>query len=79
MSHRGLYALKAQHYLATYDATPAELASVVVKSRRNAAANEYAHFRKPTTVEEVLASAMIAAAVAKVACTSSGGTMFGKM
>jgi acetyl-CoA acetyltransferase len=52
----GLYALKAQHYMAEYGATPEQLASVVVKSRRNARTNEYAYFRDPVTVDAVLAS-----------------------
>jgi acetyl-CoA acetyltransferase len=52
----GLYALKAQHYMADYGATPEQLASVVVKSRANAQWNDYAFFRTPVTVEQVLAS-----------------------
>jgi acetyl-CoA acetyltransferase len=52
----GLYALKAQHYMAEYGATPEQLASVVVKSRANAQWNDYAYFRTPVTVDQVLAS-----------------------
>jgi acetyl-CoA acetyltransferase len=55
----GLYALKASHYMAEYGATHEQLASVVVKSRRNAQSNEYAYFRTPVTIEEVLASPAI--------------------
>lgn len=55
----GLYALKAQRYMAKYGATPEQLAAVVVKSRQNAQYNEYAYFQTPVTVEQVLASPVI--------------------
>ena len=54
------YALKASEHMAAHGLTVEELASVVVKSRRFASANPYAHFRTETTIEEVLASPAVA-------------------
>ncbi len=55
-----LYAMRARRYMADCKATPEHLAKVVVKSRKNASMNPLAHYTKPTTVEEVLNSRMIA-------------------
>ena len=55
-----LYAMRARRYMADCKATSEHLAKVVVKSRKNASMNPLAHFTKPTTVEEVLNSRMIA-------------------
>ncbi|WP_112425789.1 thiolase C-terminal domain-containing protein [Thermogemmatispora tikiterensis] len=55
-----LYALTADHYLHHSGASARELASLVVTSRRHAAANPYAFFRTPVTVEEVLQSRPVA-------------------
>ncbi|MBX9858103.1 MAG: lipid-transfer protein [Sphingomonas sp.] len=46
-------------YLETYGATPDLFAKVAVKSRRHAAANPYALFTKPLTVEDVMASPVV--------------------
>jgi acetyl-CoA acetyltransferase len=46
-------------YLETYGATPELFARVAVKSRRHAAANPFALFTKPLTVEEVMASPVV--------------------
>jgi acetyl-CoA acetyltransferase len=54
------YALKASRHMSDHGLTREELAAVVVKSRRHASMNTLAHFRMPTTVEEVLASPVIA-------------------
>jgi acetyl-CoA acetyltransferase/uncharacterized OB-fold protein len=55
-----LYALTADHYLHRSGASARDLAGLVVRSRRHAAANPYAFFRTPVTVEEVLQSRPIA-------------------
>lgn len=52
--------LAADHYLRTYDVDPSALAHVAVKNHRNAAANPYAQFRKPITLEEARTSPPVA-------------------
>ncbi|HYM32672.1 MAG TPA: thiolase family protein [Candidatus Cybelea sp.] len=49
------YAMDAARYMHDFGATRAELAMVAVKNRRHAALNPLAQFRKPITLEEVLA------------------------
>lgn len=53
------YAMDAMRYMHEYGATRAELASVAVKNRRHAALNPLAQFRKPVSLEEVLAQRVI--------------------
>ncbi len=53
------FALRAQRLLADTGLTVEHLAQVVVKNRRNGTDNPDAMFRKPVTVEEVLAARMI--------------------
>jgi acetyl-CoA C-acetyltransferase len=50
------YAMDAVRYMHEFGATRAELASVAVKDRRHAALNPIAQFKKPLTLEEVLAA-----------------------
>lgn len=54
------FALRARRHMVEFGTTPEQLAQVSVKSRRHAALNPAAQFRAPVTVEEVLASPMIA-------------------
>lgn len=56
----GFYGLFTDRYLHEYDVDRADLAAVVVKNRRNAAANPRARFREPVTTDEVLESELIA-------------------
>lgn len=56
----GLYAMAASRYLATGLVTEHQLASVAVKNRGNALHNDRAQYAGKFTVEEVLASRMIA-------------------
>ena len=49
------YAMDAVRYMHEFGATRAQLASVAVKNRRHAALNPLAQFRKPVSLEEVLA------------------------
>jgi acetyl-CoA acetyltransferase len=49
------YAMDAVRYMHEFGVTRRELASVAVKSRAHAALNPLAQFRKPITVEEVVA------------------------
>ncbi len=50
----------AQSYAHMYGATPKDAARVAVRDRRHACLNPYAHLRKEVTIEEVLASPMLA-------------------
>jgi len=50
------YAMDAVRYMHEHGATRADLASVAVKDRRHASLNPIAQFRKPLTLEEVLAA-----------------------
>jgi benzoylsuccinyl-CoA thiolase BbsB subunit len=54
------YALRARRYMYDYGLTAEQLALVSVKSHRNAKHNEYAQFRQPWTIEDVLGAKMIA-------------------
>ncbi|MDX9788968.1 MAG: thiolase family protein [Desulfobacterales bacterium] len=56
----GKYAMRAQRWMYETGGTPADLAQVTVKNRRHAKNNPYALFKGDITVEEVLASRMIA-------------------
>lgn len=55
-------------YAAKYDMDPAVFARISVKSRRHAAANPYAVFRDPLTVEEVLASPHVYGPLTRLQC-----------
>lgn len=63
------YALQAQRYMADYEATPEMFAQVSVKSHRNGAMNPYAQYQKEVTIEEVLASRMIADPITLLQCS----------
>ena len=56
-----VYAMRAQRHFAQYGTTSEQLAAIAVKNKRNAVANPLAQFKKAVTLEEVLASRMIAA------------------
>jgi acetyl-CoA acetyltransferase len=55
----GSYALSGQRHMAEYGTTLEELAWIAAKNRTNGVKNSRAMFRKPCTVEEVLASRAI--------------------
>jgi acetyl-CoA C-acetyltransferase len=70
------YALAARRHMHEYGTTPEQLAAVAVQCRANAAANPDARFREPITVEDVLASPVIAEPLQRLDCcvvTDSGG------
>jgi acetyl-CoA acetyltransferase len=67
-----LYGMRARRYMHDYGLTREQLASVVVKSRRHAALNPDAQLQKETTVEEVLASRMIADPFTLYQCCPTG-------
>lgn len=55
-------------YAHKYDVDPAFFAHISVKSRRHAAANPYAVFRDPVTVDEVLASPLVYGSLTRLQC-----------
>jgi len=55
----GGLALEASVYMHNYGVTEKDAARVVVRDRKNACRNPYAHLRKEVTIEEVLKSPML--------------------
>jgi acetyl-CoA acetyltransferase len=66
------YAMRAQAYLAATGATAQDLAAVAAKNRGNGSLNPRAQFRKPATIDEVLASRPIADPLTLLQCCGSG-------
>ncbi|SOY93965.1 conserved hypothetical protein [Cupriavidus taiwanensis] len=66
-----VYAMRATRFLYERDARPADLAEVAVKNRHHGSLNPYAQQRNTTTVEEVLASRMIADPLTLLQCCPS--------
>ena len=56
----GLYALMARRHMFEYGTTREQIAMVSVNNHKNAASNEYAQFRFPITISDVLNSSMVA-------------------
>ena len=72
------YALAAQRHMHEFGTTSDQLAAIAVQCRANAGPNPDARFRDPITVEEVLASPMIASPLHRNDCcvvTDSGGAV----
>lgn len=77
-STAGAYALMAQRHMYEFGTTSEQLAHVAVQCRANAALNPDARFRDPLTVDDVLASPMIASPLHRFDCcvvTDSGGAI----
>jgi acetyl-CoA acetyltransferase len=66
-----VYAMRGTRFLHERSATPADLAAVAVKNRRHGSLNEYAQQRTETTIDEVLASRMIADPLTLLQCCPS--------
>jgi len=66
-----VYAMRGTRFLHERDATSADLAAVAVKNRYHSTLNEYAQQRTEVTVEEVLASRMIADPLTLLQCCPS--------
>lgn len=64
----GLFAMIAQRHMARYGTTPRQLALVSVKNHANGCLNPQAQFNRAVTVDEVLASPMIADPLTLYAC-----------
>jgi acetyl-CoA acetyltransferase len=67
----GLYAMRAQRYLAQCDGDIKGLALVAVKNRANGALNPDAHFREAVTLDEVVSSPMISTPLTRLQCCPS--------
>lgn len=68
------FALRAQRHMHEYGTTAEQLAMVSVKNRRHAEHNPIAVFHKPITVEQVLASPMIADPLTRLqSCPNADG------
>jgi benzoylsuccinyl-CoA thiolase BbsB subunit len=72
MGMPALYAMRARRYMEEYGVTKEQLAKVVVKSRKHAALNPIAQYRKETTIEAVLNSPMIADPLTRDQCCPVG-------
>ena len=70
------YALIAQAHMAEFGTTPEQLAGIAVACRAHAARNPAAQMREPITVEDVMASRMIADPLHLLDCSlvSDGGS-----
>lgn len=70
------YALSMRRYMHDHDAPATAIAQVAVKAKQNAALNPYAQFQQPATLEEVMASRMIAEPLTLFQCcpTSEGAS-----
>jgi len=66
------FALLAERCLREHGWTPEDLAAVAVKNHGNAARNPYAQFRKPRTLEQVLAAPRVAGVLTSLQCTPRG-------
>lgn len=62
------FAMQAKLHMERYGTTPEQMAMVSVKNRQNALRNPRCHMKKPVTVEEVLASPMIADPLTRLSC-----------
>ena len=68
----GLYAQRARDYSKQSGATPRHYAMVSAKNRAHGSLNPYAQFRKPVTVEEVLAAPLIVDPLTRLMCSPIG-------
>ncbi|MGH7324707.1 MAG: acetyl-CoA acetyltransferase [Candidatus Rokuibacteriota bacterium] len=74
----GAYALAATRHMAVYGTTSEQLAEIAVATRRWAALNPVAMMRDPITIEDVLASPVIASPLHRLDCclvTDGGGAL----
>lgn len=62
------FALRAVRHRHEFGTTAEQLAAVAVKNRRHAGMNPLAYFRKPITLEEVLAAPMIVDPLTRLQC-----------
>jgi len=66
------YALMAEHLAKEKGLAPEDLAGVAAKNHTNASKNPFAQFRKPRSVEQVLASTLVAGSTTSLMCCPRG-------
>jgi acetyl-CoA acetyltransferase len=66
------YAIMAEHLKKAKGLTQEDLALVASKNHTNAATNPFAQFQKPRTVEQILASTLVAGSTTSLMCTPRG-------
>jgi len=64
-----LFALIAQRHFYEYGTTEVHLAKVAVKNHKNAKCNPFSHFHQEVTIDEVLASSIIASPLKLLDCS----------
>ena len=72
MGMPALYAMRASRYMHEYGVSKEQLAKVVVKSRKHAAVNPDAQYRKEETIESVLDAPLIADPLTRNQCCPVG-------
>jgi acetyl-CoA C-acetyltransferase len=68
-SFPSIYALMARKHIHDYGTTEEQMAACAVKNHSNAAHNEYAQYRNPITVEQVMGSGYIASPLKLFDCS----------
>ena len=66
------YAIMAEHLKKAKGLTQEDLAMVASKNHTNASTNPFAQFQKPRTVEQILASTLVAGTTTSLMCTPRG-------
>jgi acetyl-CoA acetyltransferase len=66
------YAAGAREHMKRYGTTAIQFAKVAVKSHENASLNPYAQYRETYSVEEILASPMVAEPLTRLMCSPIG-------
>ena len=69
LTFAGLYALMARKHMHDFGTTREQLALVSVNNHKNGVANEYAQFRMPITVADVLKSSIVAEPLRLLDCS----------
>jgi len=68
LSLPGFFALMANRYMAEHGATAEQIAKVSVKNHKHSVLNPYSQYRKAVTLEEVMASPMVADPLTVLQC-----------
>lgn len=63
-----VFSMMARKHMERYGTTPTQLAKIAVKNRRNGVLNPYSPWRDEITVEDVLASPVIAGPLTRLSC-----------
>ena len=67
-----IYAAAARAHMKRYGTTAIQFAKVAVKSHQNASLNPYAQYRETYSVEEIMASPMVAEPLTRLMCSPIG-------